>query len=204
MGLNKRKVIKPSLMMNFMEDMENKLIRAFIAIDFPDEVVKEIARVQEVLGKRQFTGKMTEPENLHLTLKFFGEIDEEKLKSIRKELKKIKFEKFEARLAEAGTFSHRGNPSIVWITVGGEGIFELQEAVDEAMLKCGFGKEKRFMSHLSIARVKYVKVPREFVEYVRNLGVKELKWEVKEFRLMKSELNPMGPNYTVVEEFSSS
>ena len=60
------------------------------------------------------------------------------------------------------------------------------------------------MSHLSIARVKYVKVPREFVEYVRNLGVKELKWEVKEFRLMKSELNPMGPNYTVVEEFSSS
>src|SRR3989344_4739654 len=149
MGLNKRKVIKPSLMMNFMEDMENKLIRAFIAIDFPDEVVKEIARVQEVLGKRQFTGKMTEPENLHLTLKFFGEIDEEKL-------------------------------------------------------KCGFGKEKRFMSHLSIARVKYVKVPREFVEYVRNLGVKELKWEVKEFRLMKSELNPMGPNYTVVEEFSSS
>jgi len=75
MGLNKRKVIKPSLMMNFMEDMENKLIRAFIAIDFPDEVVKEIARVQEVLGKRQFTGKMTEPENLHLTLKFLGEID---------------------------------------------------------------------------------------------------------------------------------
>ena len=81
--------------MNFMEDMENKLIRAFIAIDFPDEVVKEIARVQEVLGKRQFTGKMTEPENLHLTLKFFGEIDEEKLKSIRKELKKYK-EKGEA------------------------------------------------------------------------------------------------------------
>ena len=183
----------------FMENREKT--RAFIAVDFPSEVVKEIARVQGVLGKKQFTGKMTELENLHLTLKFLGEIDLEKVEEARKELRKIEFGKFEARLAEAGTFNHRGRPSLVWIKVGGKGIFELQSAVDEAMSKAGFKKEKRFMSHLTVARVKYVKAQKEFIEHVRNLGVKDLKWEVKEFRLMKSELNPMGPNYTIVEEF---
>ena len=58
---------------------ENNLTRAFIAIEFPDEVVKEIARVQELVSKIKFTGKLTELENLHLTLKFLGEISEEKV-----------------------------------------------------------------------------------------------------------------------------
>ena len=73
---------------------EQKLIRAFIAIDFPDDVIKEVARVGEVLGKKKFTGKMTELENLHLTLKFLGEIDEERVKEVQKRLKEIKVEKW--------------------------------------------------------------------------------------------------------------
>jgi RNA 2',3'-cyclic 3'-phosphodiesterase len=183
--------------------MSNEKIRAFIAVDFPSEVIKEIARVQSVLGGQKFTGKMTELENLHLTLKFLGEISDEKLEEVRGVLREIKFGKFEARLADAGTFSYRGKPSIVWIKVGGKGIFELQTMVDEAMSKCGFGKEDRFMSHLTVARVKYVKSPSEFKEYVRATGVKDLEWEVGSFKLMKSELKPMGPVYTKVEEFLS-
>jgi 2'-5' RNA ligase len=143
---------------------------------------------------------MTELENLHLTLKFLGEIETSKAEEVCKALREIKMEEFEARLAEAGTFNHRGVPSIVWIKVGGKGIFELQAAVDSALERIGFKKEKRFMSHLTVARVKYVKDKRDFVEYVRNLGVKDLKWRVGGFKLMKSELRPMGPIYTMIEE----
>lgn len=173
----------------------------FIAVDFPSEVVKEVARVQAVLGKKKFTGKMTDLENLHLTLKFLGEVEMEKVEEIRNALREIKFEKFEARLGEAGTFNHRGKPSIVWIKVGGKGIFDLQVLVDLEMEKAGFKKEKRFMSHLTVARVKYVKAKKEFNDYVRSLGVKEVKWKSESFKLMKSELRPMGPIYTVIEEF---
>ena len=60
-------------------EVEKELTRAFICIEFPDEVIKEAARVQEVLENKNFTGKMTELENLHLTYKFLGEIDEKKL-----------------------------------------------------------------------------------------------------------------------------
>lgn len=176
-------------------------VRTFIAVDFPSEIVKEVARVQSVLDKKQFTGKLTESGNLHLTLKFLGEIDGRKLGSVRKALREVAFEKFEARLAEPGTFNHRGKPSIVWIKIGGKGIFELQSCVDEALEKAGFRKERRFMSHLTIARVKYVKAKQEFREYVSNLGVKKLFWKVKEFKLMKSELKPTGPVYEVIEKF---
>lgn len=176
-------------------------VRTFIAIDFPGEVIKEVARVQGILGRKQFTGKLTEPENLHLTLKFLGEIDRRRLGAVRKALLGLVVEKFEARLAEPGTFNHRGKPSIVWIKVGGKGIFELQSSVDEALEKVGFRKEKRFMSHLTIARVKYVKAKQDFKDYVSNLGVKKLRWDVNEFRLMSSELRLTGPIYKTIEKF---
>jgi len=178
--------------------MEN--VRAFIAVEFPDEIVKEIARVQGVLETRKFTGKLTELGNLHLTLKFFGEISETKVKEVKKRLSKIEFGEFEASLGEAGTFARRGNPRIVWIKVNGRGMFNLQKAIDEA-LDGLFDKEERFMSHLTIARVKYVKDGKDFIEYVRKISVKGLKFNVKEFKLKKSELREIGPDYETLGKF---
>ena len=175
--------------------------RAFICIEFPSEIVKEVARVQELLETRKFTGKLTELENLHLTLKFLGEVDERKLKAVKKKLQEIRLEKFDARLGEAGTFSYRKKPRIVWIKILGKGMIELQQQVDEVLSEIGFKKEERFMSHLTIARVKFVKDKKGFVDYVKNLGVKGLKFGVGEFKLMESELRPVGPVYTEIEEY---
>jgi|SRR3989338_3067040 len=176
-------------------------MRAFIAIDFPDEIVKEIARVQGVLGNYKFTGKVTELENLHLTLKFLGEVEEKKVEKIMERLRGMRFGEFEAKLAEIGTFSYDLNPRIVWVKVGGKGVFELQKKIDEMMEKEGFAREERFMSHMTIARIKYVKDKEGFKDYVRNLGVKEIEFPVKSFKLMKSDLREMGPVYTLLEEF---
>jgi len=176
-------------------------IRTFISVDFPDEVVKEIARLQGVLETRKFTGKLTELGNLHLTLKFLGEIDKKKLLNVRKQLRKIACRGFEASLQEAGTFSYRKKPRIVWVKVGGKGLFDLQQEVDAAMSLLKFKKEDRFMGHLTLARVKYVKSPEDFKEYVEKMSVKPIKWDVKEFKLMKSVLKPGGPDYKVIEKF---
>src|SRR3990172_2411149 len=95
--------------------MKNKeLTRIFIAIEFPSDIVKEIARIQELISKVKFTGKLTELENLHLTLKFFGEVDDIKLGKIKEALKKVEFSKMDLKLGKAGTFSVGGNPRIVW------------------------------------------------------------------------------------------
>ena len=93
---------------------EKKEHRAFVAIDFPEEVIKEVARIQEILENIKFTGKMTELENLHVTLKFLGEINFWRLKRVREKLKELKFESFDAKLDKVGIFSFRGNPRIIW------------------------------------------------------------------------------------------
>jgi len=99
------------------ETEKKKLHRIFICIDFPEEAIKEIARAQDVLGNWKFTGKLTELENLHLTLKFLGEIDENKLGEIREKLKEIRFKKMELGLGNVGSFGYRGKPRIIWIKI---------------------------------------------------------------------------------------
>ncbi len=176
--------------------------RAFIAVDFPSEVVKEIARMQELLGKKKFVGKLTELENLHLTLKFLGEINSEQLNKLKTRLKTIQFKPFNAFLEYAGTFVRHNNPNIVWLKVGGSGIIQLQKQIDES-LKGLFKPESRFMSHLTIARVKYAADKQDFIEDVKQLKVQKINFTISEFKLKSSELNPLGPVYTDLETYNS-
>jgi len=181
---------------------EKKLTRVFICLEFPDPVIKEIARLQEVLSNKIFTGKMTELENLHLTFKFLGEIDDETIEKVKRRLDNIKFDVFEAKLGELGTFSFNGKPKIVWTKVNGDGIWALQKKIDEE-LKDLFELKERFMSHMTLARIKYVKDGKNFSDYVKNIVGKEIKFNVTGFKLKSSELSRTGPIYREIKEFKS-
>lgn len=184
------------------ETNKEDLIRAFICVTISDDAIKEVARVQEVLANKMFTGKMTELENLHLTLKFLGEISKEQVEKIKEKLKEVKFKPFEAKLGLAGTFGRRGNPRIVWVKVNGDELWKLQKQVDDAV-KDFFKPEQEFMSHMTVARVKFVKNRGDFIDYVKNIKVKEVKFKVGSFKLMSSDLRSSGPVYTVLEEYKS-
>ena len=65
-------------------------MRAFIALELPKEILEEINRIQGLLKKNNlFAGKFTELENLHLTLKFLGEIDDKHIEDIKRRLNKM-------------------------------------------------------------------------------------------------------------------
>lgn len=177
--------------------------RAFVCIDFPDEVIKEVTRVQKLIGNLKFTGKLTELENLHLTLKFLGEIDEEKLERVRKKLRGIKFESFEVKLGDVGTFNFKGKPRIVWIKLLGKGLFNSQAKIDSVLEEEGFVKEERFMSHMTIARVRYVKDKEGFNKHIKGIKLKDIRFRINEFKLMKSELRSLGPVYSLIEKYAS-
>jgi len=128
-------------------------MRVFIAINLPEVIKEECVGIQKELEKKDlFRGKFTEKENLHLTLKFLGEIDKEDLERIKEKLKEIKFKEFELELGEIGVFSPKFI-KIIWLELIGEGIFSLQKEIDNCLLEL-FERERRFMSHLTIARVK--------------------------------------------------
>ena len=181
---------------------KKNLHRIFIAIEFPDEVISEVARVQEILETRNFIGKMTELENLHLTLKFLGEVEDEKLEKIKKALSEIEFSGFEMRLEKIGCFNYHGKPRIVWIKVAGKGLYDLQNKIDQKLEKLDFKMEERFMSHMTIGRIRYVKDNKDFIDYANNIALKEIKFKVGEFKLKESELRVLGPVYTDIKIYS--
>jgi len=172
-------------------------MRTFISIDIPEKVKKEIKKIQDELP--EFYGKKTELENLHLTLKFLGEINEDKLEKVKKRLREIKFNFFETEIDSIGVFSEKFI-RIVWLHLNN--CKRLQKEVDDK-LKDLFEVERRFMSHLTIARVKKIKDKKKFLEELKKLEIPKIKFNVDEFYLMKSELSKDGPKYEVIERYKS-
>ena len=180
----------------------NSLTRTFICIDFPSEVIKEAARIQSIIDKQNFTGKLTELENLHITLKFLGEVDQKTLEKVKFSLQRINFPTLNLKLSQVGTFNFKGKPRIAWIKVAGN-IFKLQKKIDESLPDM-FPKEDRFMSHLTIARIKYIKDKRGFIEYVSKIKNKQIKFTVNNFKLKSSDLQAQGPTYKILQSYNAN
>ncbi len=171
-------------------------MRCFISIGIPENIKKEIKKIQEQLP--DFIGKKTETENLHLTLKFLGEISEEKIKLIKEKLKKIKIAKFETEINSIGVFSEKVI-KIVWMHL--TNCDELQKEIDDS-LKDLFKPEQRFMSHLTIARVKKIKSKKEFLEKLNKIKIPKMNFIVDEFKLKSSALKKEGPVYGDIKVYN--
>lgn len=170
-------------------------MRTFISIDLPEEVKNEIRKIQDKLP--EFFGKKTEVENLHLTLKFLGEIDEEKIEKIKKRLREINFKEFKVEIKEIGVFSEKFI-RIVWLHLDNcEG---LQKKVDESLADL-FEREKRFMSHLTIARVKKIEDRKGFLKKLKEIKIFNVEFVADNFKLKESILTYDGPRYRIIEEY---
>ena len=173
------------------------LIRTFISVELPKNIIKEVNKIQKQLP--EFKGKKTEEENLHLTLKFLGEIDENILNEVKERLRKIKLRSFRTRISEIGVFSPE-NVRIIWVKL--EDCGGLQNEIDESLFGL-FEKEKRFMGHITIARIKSLKNKKSFLEELKKIKIPSgLEFEVKNFKLKKSTLSSKGPAYETIEEYN--
>ena len=176
-------------------------MRVFISINIPKEIASEIKKIQDTLPK--FLGKKTELENLHLTLKFLGEVDENTLEKVKEKLKNIQGKKFKAEINKIGFFDNLKSRKyeqkiIVWLSL--TNCENLQKQVDEK-LRDLFEPEKRFMSHLTIARVKYVQNKKDFFNKLKQIKFSKIKFEIDHFYLMQSKLSSKASKYEILEEY---
>jgi 2'-5' RNA ligase len=174
-------------------------IRSFIAIDIEDpEVISKILSIQEEICSSSAKLKPVERENLHLTLKFLGEVEEGKLAHVKDTMDDIlkKFSKFRMKLKGIGAFPTINRPNVVWIGVeeGRDSFVRVAIELDRALSRMGFQREREIEPHLTVARVKgpIGNLP----EVIRRLSDIEIGYiDVREVKLKKSTLTPKGPIY---------
>jgi 2'-5' RNA ligase len=174
----------------------NALIRTFIAVELDPGFTEKIRNLQD-----RFSGfdlKFVDPELVHITLKFLGNVDESRIPSISAALDSITCEPFEATVKGLGVFPKPSNPKVLWL--GGIGNFKaLHDDVEHLLEPFKFEKDEReFTAHATLARVKFLKKEQknEFINNVNELKDIEIGniW-VNRVLLKKSTLTPKGPIY---------
>ncbi|MBW6442633.1 RNA 2',3'-cyclic phosphodiesterase [Patescibacteria group bacterium] len=170
--------------------------RVFISLDLPLEIQRKIKIVQDKLP--DFLGKKIEPWNLHLTLKFIGEIEEKQVEEITKKLKEVNIKPFEIEIEKVGVFSENFI-RIIWLSV--KNCEQIQAEIDQR-LSSFYPIEKRFMGHLTIARVKTIKDKASFLENLNRIKIPKIIFPVTNFRLKESIMQEEGPVYKTLEEYN--
>jgi RNA 2',3'-cyclic 3'-phosphodiesterase len=180
-------------------------VRAFLAVDVDTRLSYKIKKIQKELIKTDAPIKLVEPENLHFTFKFFGDISPSQTEQITNIIqKKVEnHQAFPMNIKGTGVFPHPGYMRVLWLGIEDSNKFSaLQKDLDEEFVKMGFKKERSYTPHLTIARVKGAQNKEFLADKLKELQDVEIgEMNVVKLVLKKSELTPVGPIYTDVEEF---
>ena len=177
-------------------------IRSFLAIELPSVIAKGIERVQHDLKQSRADVRWIEPSRIHLTLKFFGNIDEEACDEIMDAVGKAVsgVEPFTLNVKGLSAFPGWKNPRVVWLGVedGGGVVKPLQRAIEECLQEIGYPREARdFKPHLTVGRVRSGRGKPELLRRMEDLLHINLgEFRVERLVLFKSDLRPTGPIYT--------
>lgn len=176
-------------------------IRSFICIDVPGEVKAAIERVQAKLRRLPVEVSWTRPANVHLTLKFLGEVEEARLGRVGEVLDAIARDcaPFELVTDRGGVFPTADRPRVLWIGVRDErGLLRaLVAQVEDALAQYGFTRELRpFTAHLTVGRVRSERSARELARLFLAEEFPSHRFRVTHLILMRSDLRPDGALYT--------
>ncbi len=177
-------------------------MRAFIAVKIEPTLLAEVGRVQRKIETAVPANSVrwTRPDQIHLTLKFLGEVPGEKLEELARSLQRACADgpALPLSLEGAGCFPGPRNPRVVWVGIAGEveGLRQLQARIE--LHTAAFGappEEREFRPHLTIGRVKARdgRTARRIGEAIQTAKVEQLgEWTVREVVLFQSQLTPQG------------
>ncbi|NTV35566.1 MAG: RNA 2',3'-cyclic phosphodiesterase [Anaerolineaceae bacterium] len=187
--------------------MDNKT-RTFIALTIP---VQDTSWIAESVRQRKTAAlpklKWVAESNLHVTLKFLGDLTTDKVRFLQDQVPAIisKYPKFEVTIGRIGAYPDQRRPKVLWLGMEApEALFLLQKEIDTLCLKIGVPKENRpFSAHITLARVPenclyedLGKISRWIIE---NRDFPTRKTAVESVIIFKSELKPDGPIYSPIK-----
>lgn len=171
--------------------------RLFIAIDLNDEIKNYLFNLQKVLGLKAKI-KWVAKKNLHLTLKFLGDVeDAEKVIEL---LNKVKFDSFDLKLKSLEVFDE-SIPKVLYVDVEpADKVINLQSLIEDSLINL-FERDKRFSVHLTVGRIKTYEDKGLLIKSIIEFKIKPLILTVNSFCLFNSVLSKDGPKYTELKEF---
>ncbi|MGQ9759301.1 MAG: RNA 2',3'-cyclic phosphodiesterase [Candidatus Methanomethylicaceae archaeon] len=178
-------------------------VRAFLAFEVSEGVKSRIMEFEDELKECGADIKLVERENLHVTMKFLGEVGKEVLESIYGIMDSLSGGKFEIRVEGVGAFPNLRVLRVLWvgITEGADRVIDIQRYLDDQLVKLGFRKERDFVPHITVGRVK---TPRNKENVIRVLEKYRRHYfgtsTVGSLLLKKSVLTPRGPVYSNLKE----
>ena len=180
-------------------------IRTFIAIDLPESIQHELDRViNQLKGPNTFAIRWVIASNIHVTLKFLGDISSSSLETLAQALKAeaSRFQPFEVSVAGLGAFPNNRRPRVIWVGLHAPPSLEtLQHGIEAATRKLGYSPEERpFTPHLTLGRVSHnasLEKIHQISLAISNVEIGELgKFTVNSVRIYRSDLKPSGSVYT--------
>jgi 2'-5' RNA ligase len=176
-------------------------IRTFICIEIPESVKDRIAELQRHLRQIDSRVSWTKPSNIHLTLKFLGDVDPPRIERVRQaaERSAISISPFEIEVGGAGCFPSPRAPRVLWVGLATipDSLKQIHERLEEELSREGFPREsKRFSPHLTIGRVRDPRNGSRLAEELQARGFESENFQARELIVMKSELKPSGSVYT--------
>jgi len=177
--------------------------RTFIAIDIDEEVRKKIVSAQ---GQLEATGadlKLVEPPNIHVTMKFLGDIPDDKIGEIFRALERsvVGVSKFDIRVRGIGVFPNLNYIRVIWAGVdeGKDELTDLEKKIDRELQPVGFRPERGFVPHLTIARVRTARQKERLASFVKQMSDVDFGvTRVFAVELKQSTLTRKGPIYSTL------
>lgn len=171
-------------------------MRLFIAIEIPEDIKDELADLVERYKHKISNVKWVERENFHITLRFLGEVEENKVGLIESIIDEVagKFSSFEIELKGMGKFPH-----VIWVGIdrGKDTLSNIAYSIEGALLRGGFEPaDKPFSPHITLGRIK---------KEIKNLQLEAfgpISFQADSITLMQSRLFPSGPVYTPIKTSS--
>ena len=179
--------------------------RLFIAIELPADVRQKITRHIDRLRNElpDVRASWIRENNLHLTLKFFGDVPVERVEAVSVALKRAanKIHSFEIQIDGCGAFPPQGRPNVLWTGINDPSgsLQRLNGALEDECANAGFQRDQRpFHPHLTIARIRNPQNARQLAALHQETAFNSLLVKVSDVCLIRSELNPEGSRYTIV------
>ncbi|NMB82666.1 MAG: RNA 2',3'-cyclic phosphodiesterase [Ignavibacteria bacterium] len=178
------------------------MIRTFIALEIPDIVLDEIIMVRDKLLYNAGRLRWESKDKMHVTLKFLGDTDQNKVEDIFNSIKRValNFSKFNLELDRFGFFKSNGIPKILW--AGLKENLELEKFVREIDILCtefGFEKERRkFKPHVTMLRIKNENIIKDVIAF-ENYKLPDLKFKGEKIILFQSILQSGGSIYKPIK-----